>query len=207
MSSKKVLCLGDSLTDCGRLFSEDPLGDGYVSLLHASLKENGREYTFINRGVDGFTVSRLCDNARSHYLSLKPDRITILIGINDIGIMMNTNRTETQREALMKDFFSHYEQLLCTLRIATKDILLMEPFVFPYPLEFSLWEPYQKQMSLGIRALADAYRLPFLPLQEVLTASAAESGYSAITTDGVHLTRMGHAILAEQLNSFFTSDL
>lgn len=34
----RILCLGDSITDCGRLFSADPLGKGYgeAALLSAS---------------------------------------------------------------------------------------------------------------------------------------------------------------------------
>lgn len=195
----KILCLGDSLTDCNRLFSEDPLGDGYVSILSHCSENQIQKYRFINRGVDGFTVSRLLDLSRSQYLSLQPDRITILIGINDISLMLNTNRTEAQRQALMDQFCKNYEQLIRTLRIATKEIVLMEPFVFPYPAEFRLWEPYVKTMSERIAALTEKYNLTFLPLQETLSEAAGIYGFPAITIDGVHLTEKGHAILTEQL--------
>ena len=33
----RILCLGDSITDCGRLFSADPLGKGYVKQLYCLL--------------------------------------------------------------------------------------------------------------------------------------------------------------------------
>ena len=76
-----LLCLGDSITDCGRFFSDSPLGDGYVRILSEKLKSAGMDYKITNCGVDGFTVARLLENARN-YLSIGGDIITILIGIN-----------------------------------------------------------------------------------------------------------------------------
>lgn len=204
----KILCLGDSLTDCNRLFSDDPLGEGYVSILNHCAENQHLKYTFLNRGVDGFTVSRLLDLARSQYLTLQPDFITILIGINDIALMMNTNRTDSQKLSLMTGFMHNYETLLRILCFSTKNILLIEPFLFPQPEEFLLWEPYRKTMSEKIADLASQYHLSFLPLQAVLSDAAYKEGFSSITTDGVHLTRKGQDILAEQIKPFlFHSDL
>lgn len=199
----KILCLGDSLTDCNRLFSEDPLGDGYVSMLNSSPENQEERFLYINRGVDGFTVSRLLDNARTQYIALRPDCITILIGINDIALMMNTNRTDSQKQELMWSFFEKYDQLLKTLRFATRRIILMEPFLFPYPAEFACWEPYRQTMSDGILSLAEKYHLSYVPLQKVFTDASSSDNFQDITSDGVHLTSKGHHILTEQLKPFF----
>lgn len=205
---KKVLCLGDSLTDCDRLFSEDPLGNGYVSMLNASPENSAKTFTFINRGVDGFTISRLLDNARSQYVSIRPDLITILIGVNDLSIMMNTNRTEAQKQALMNAFFQKYEQLLQILIFSVREIILMEPFLFPYPEEFAAWEPIRRKMTDGIRILSEHYPVTFLPLQDTLITAAKSEGFSSITIDGVHLTQKGQALVAAQLKPLiYRSDL
>lgn len=196
----KMLCLGDSLTDCNRLFSEDPLGDGYVSILNRHLQNISGDFHFINRGIDGFTVSRLLDHARSQYLSFRADQITILIGINDIALMMNTNRTESQKEAMMNQFFQKYEELIRILR--SSKLLLMEPFIFPWPEEYQSWIPYVQEMSLGIQALAEKYQISFLPLQMVLSEAAYKNGFPSLTSDGVHLTQEGHSILARQIESW-----
>ena len=104
-----------------------------------------------------------------------------------------------------KDFFEKYEQLLQILRFSTKEILLMEPFLFPYPAEFSTWEPERIRMSEGIRLLAEQYHCSFLPLQDLLLSAAEKEGFSAITLDGVHLTRRGQELLTEQLKPFIFS--
>ena len=55
----RLLCLGDSITDCGRLFSADPSGNGYVKILSGLLHNAGYDFSMENRGIDGFTLERL----------------------------------------------------------------------------------------------------------------------------------------------------
>ena len=106
-----LLCLGDSITDCGRILQTPPLGNGYVKQLWDQLSPFSPDLQIINKGIDGFTISRLLQNTDS-YLALKPQIITILIGINDIGLMMNTCRTSALQEQMMNRFSRDYDQLL-----------------------------------------------------------------------------------------------
>ena len=193
-----ILCLGDSITDCGRFFSASPLGDGYVHLLSKQMKTAGTDCKITNYGVDGFTVSRLLENARN-YLSIGGDIITILIGINDIGLMMNTDRSEDQKKEMMSTFCTHYEELLTILIKSGGRIILMEPFIFPWPAEYRNWIPYVKNMSKKIENLAKQYHLPYIFLHDDLNAEARRYGLDTITPDGIHLTAQGHEILAQKL--------
>ena len=193
-----ILCLGDSITDCGRFFSASPLGDGYVHLLSKQMKTAGTDCKITNCGVDGFTVSRLLENARN-YLSIGGDIITILIGINDIGLMMNTDRSEDQKKEMMSTFCTHYEELLTILIKSGGRIILMEPFIFPWPAEYRNWIPYVKNMSKKIENLAKQYHLPYIFLHDDLNAEARRYGLDTITPDGIHLTAQGHEILAQKL--------
>lgn len=194
-----LLCLGDSITDCGRLFSAAPLGYGYVQILAEKLKKDGRNWQLTNCGVDGFTIHRLLENAPSQYLPLHADIITILIGINDIGLMMNTCRTSAQQAQMMEDFFAKYNRLLEILSSANCRIILMEPFLFPWPAEFCTWMPHVRTMSRGIADLAEKYQLPYLPLHDSLNEEARKYGLDYLTEDGIHLTRQGHEFLAKKL--------
>lgn len=238
----RILCLGDSVTDCGRLWYEPPLGNGYVKIMdrlaahaadHPGLRfssssgaegkgfpvKNAGKPEFVNRGIDGLTVERLLRNVEA--ANIPADIITVLIGINDIGLMMNTNRTPEQQKDMMQTFFRNYERLLDTLRSSLSiasdtnphtnefsvpahkkrapQIILMEPFIFPYPDHYKLWIPLVQTMSQGIHALSDQYHLPYLLLQEDLTAAGERNGWDFITTDGIHLTAQGHRILAGKL--------
>lgn len=195
----RLLCLGDSITDCGRLFAYPPLGNGYVQKLHDKLKASGDFWTIKNCGVDGFTVSRLLENAAHRYSPFHADIVTILIGINDIGLMMNTNRSTEQKEAMLQKFLKDYEKLLRELTSPGCRILLMEPFLFPYPEEYLAWFPHLHSMSEGIGNLAEKYNLPYLSLHERLNCEAQKQGVHFITTDGIHLTDRGHEIISDIL--------
>lgn len=193
-----LLCIGDSITDCDRLFSNSVLGKGYVSMI---AKKCSSRWQITNRGVDGFTVTRLLQNV-PEYRSLCPDVISILIGINDIALMMNTNRTSEQQKQMMERFFENYRLLLEQLSYTKRKIILMEPFLFPWPAQFRCWFPLLHTMSQGIRQMAAEYHLPFVPLQAPLNTEASLYGYDMVTTDGVHLTPQGHEVIADALFPF-----
>lgn len=193
-----LLCIGDSITDCGRLFSDSPLGNGYVRLLSDHLHNTGFDISVENRGVDGFTVNRLLHNTAG-YLSSSPDIITILIGINDIGLMMNTRRTPGQQYQMLNKFSDDYQLLVRRLQIPSRRLLLLEPFIFPCPDMYKLWLPLLSSMSSHISDIARRNRSPFIPLHRQLNNAASVYGISSITTDGVHLTRQGHLIIEQLL--------
>lgn len=213
----QIICLGDSITDCGHLLDDFPLGNGYVQMLSKMLQKeipvrqpdshsdssrlfSSNTVQIKNYGFDGFTVVRVLDNIRQHRISLHCSPVvTLLIGINDIGLMMNTDRTASQQKQMMAEFCEHYDELLKLLTADARQVILMEPFIFPHPEEYRTWIPYVQTMSDNIQHLASKYRLPFLPLHDALNRKAAEQGFNAITTDGIHLTAYGHKLLAEKL--------
>lgn len=194
-----LLCLGDSITDCGRLFQNPPLGSGYVYLLSQKLKENKMNLRITNCGVDGFTTSRLLANAELFYLPLKADVITILIGINDIGLIMNTSFLPGQQEKILNHSLAQYRKLLLCLSQANCPIILMEPFIFPWPLEYQNWISPVRNMSQGIGHLAEEFHCPFIRLHDFLNEQAQLLGTETLTPDGIHLTETGHHLLAEKL--------
>lgn len=112
---------------------------------------------------------------------------------------MNTDRTDSQKEQMMREFATHYNELLNLLTTDARQVILMEPFIFPHPEEYETWIPYVHTMSDIIRQLSVRFRLPFLPLHNYFNKEATQSGFDAITTDGIHLTLYGHKLLAEKL--------
>ena len=207
-----LLCLGDSITDCGRLFSPDPLGNGYVKQLSVLLHAAGRHFSIENKGIDGFTLEKFLHNIDGWITACDPDIVTVLIGINDIGIMMNTRRTPQQQQTLMKEFSVRYEILIRNLSAiqhttpspSTLKLFVLEPFIFPWPQCYISWMPLLTQMSGQILKISKKYRAVFVPLQDALIKEASRVGMDAITIDGIHLTPLGHQFLAEKIYSSIT---
>ena len=125
-----MTCFGDSITDCGHCFSPDFLGDGYVKMLAGRFHREGYEIQMRNCGTDGFTVQRLLQRVKTDS-TIIGNLAAVLIGINDIGMMMNTDRTPAQQEEMMGSFQEHYLELLTILTKSSCSVILMEPFVFP----------------------------------------------------------------------------
>ena len=210
-----LICLGDSLTDCDHCFSRDLLGSGYVKMLSERFAKEGQEYTIRNYGTDGFTIQRLLKRVQTDDIwTVFSDPqsqnsanliITILIGINDVSLIESTCRTAKQKEKMLKDFQLYYLELLTILTKLTDHIILAEPFLFPCPAYLKNWYPTLEQIRSAIQKLAQQFQIPFLSLHRELKEQADRYGYSAITEDGVHLTKQGQEFLASRFYDCITS--
>ena len=85
--NQTLLFIGDSITDCGRQeLPYAPLGCGYVNFaanfLLASIPH--LNLTIENRGIGGNSTRDLRDRWQEDCLDLKPDIVSVMIGINDL---------------------------------------------------------------------------------------------------------------------------
>ena len=189
---KNFVFLGDSITDAERLWLPEynGLGNGYVQLLAEKLSH---EFTVINKGHDSFTLPFLLRNLKTDCLSFSPAAVSILIGINDIGVAKNTGKSLRAQE-----FASNYDTLIRRLLEASiSSVFLLSPFVFSRPQEYLNWLPEVREVENTIENLARQYQLPFLPLQERMQESEKQYGTEMLTPDGIHLTPFGHELLAK----------
>lgn len=197
-----ILFLGDSITDCNHLFDSENLGDGYVRLISEQINTPDKNYQVRNMGNNGFTVSAVRRLWKRSCIHLQPDLITILIGINDLAVIKNTGITPSVGLAQFRDT---YQNLLEEIRMITDcPLILMEPFIFPHPAEYLLWEKELAAMNHVIKELALSNGAALLPLWENLQLAANKSGLSSVTTDGIHLTEEGHKIVAESWLDFYS---
>src|SRR4030042_7163758 len=82
-----VLFQGDSITDADRNpFDLGDLGSGYVAMVAERFSAVHPEVgaVFLNRGVSGDRIRDLRSRWQEDCLSLKPDVVSILVGINDV---------------------------------------------------------------------------------------------------------------------------
>ena len=189
---KNFVFLGDSITDAERLWIPEynGLGNGYVQLLAEKLSNN---FTVINKGHDSFTLPFLLRNLECDCLSFSPASVSILIGINDIGVAKNTGKSLRAQE-----FADNYDTLIRRLLEASiSSVFLLSPFVFSRPQEYLNWLPEVREVENTIEALARQYQLPFLPLQERMQESEKQYGTEMLTPDGIHLTPFSHELLAK----------
>ena len=137
---KQYLFLGDSITDADHLFDPANLGYGYVSLL--ARRPEYADARFVNRGHEGFTIERVLQMLRRDGIGGHWDAITLLAGVNDIPVELFTSHSRIPLE-----FSAFYREVLDLLCQHTSTILLLEPFLFDEPAEYSAWHPYIEKES------------------------------------------------------------
>lgn len=195
-----IVFLGDSITDAGRIGSLSGLGTGYVNQIADHMQQTKQDWHIINKGVDGFTSARVLQNLPVDCLTVQPDCVCILVGINDVGLIMNTVASDADKLYLFEDCLRDYHQLLFDITQSTDArVLTVEPFIFPHPAEYENWLPWQQKFAKQVKKLSRNYGAEFIPVHDRLNEAAKKDGYDTITTDGIHLTEAGHQILADAI--------
>ena len=194
-----LLFVGDSITDCGRghpVGEGENLGDGYVSIINENLTNNYPEnkIQIINTGVGGDRVVDLEARWQTDVLDLKPDYLSIKIGINDVWRQFDSVYVIDQ---ISKNVFEKvYEKLIRKTLPTVKGLIL----VSPYYIESDKNEPMRKMMDeylLIVKMLAEKYNLPFVNTQEGFDEYLKVNTYGTLTLDKVHPNRKGHDIIAD----------
>jgi len=189
-----VLFQGDSITDSGRKRDQPgDLGQGYVAQIAAWFTAAHPEVvaTFLNRGVGGDRVKDLAARWDDDCLALKPDWLTVFVGINDCWRRYDSN-DPTSAEA----YASGYRTLLTRARAAGMRLILMEPFVVPWPADRAAWREDLDPKIEAVRSLATEFGALHVPLDALFAEACSIRPAREWAADGVHPTPAGHALIA-----------
>lgn len=201
-SNSTLLMIGDSITDCGRVSPvaevfRDSLGYGYVKLIHnlLAVASPQRHIRIINRGISGNTVRNLAARWQSDVLDLKPDWLSILIGINDVWPKFDACQPDEWFVSI-DEYASTLERLILTTWPQLKGIVLMTP----YCIESNRADPMRAMMDLYgdvVRQLAGQYQTILVDTQAAFDCVLTEVHPTVLALDRVHLKPTGHMILAQ----------
>jgi len=186
----RILFQGDSITDGNRGRSADPnhiLGHGYVFIIaarHGAAFPNLR-LDFINRGVSGNTVLDLENRWQRDTLDLKPDVLSILIGVNDNG-----------KGVPLDQYEQVYDKLITKAKAANPmlKLVLGEPFVKPTG---TINEGIRKRQEIVAR-LADKHGAAIVHFQRVFDEATKLAPADYWIWDSVHPTYRGHQLMADE---------
>ena len=195
-----ILFQGDSITDCDRQRDgKFDMGAGYANLLASMLLYEMPEMnlTFYNRGISGNRIIDMYARFKEDGFNLKPNIISILIGINDVwhefsrGVGVNATKFEKIYDMLLDEAKS--------INPNTKFILL-EPFVLEGGLpigDYKTWVEVLKERQEIVQNLAKKYDAVFVPLQNEFNKACTIKQDTYWLWDGVHPTPAGHMLIAQ----------
>ncbi len=194
----RYLFQGDSITDAGRGDYENPgdMGCGYPRLLEAELTFEDKSAQVLNCGISGNRVVDLLARWRKDALNLKPDVLTILIGVNDVWHEFGGHN------GVREELFEKVYRLLLeeTLRaLPDVKIILMGAYVIHGPSTDGDWEVFDSEVRARrevTRRLAEEFHLGFVDLQKAFDDACQKALAAHWSGDGVHPTAAGHMLIA-----------
>ena len=226
MKKTRILFTGDSITDVYRTdvvramegwldpaltaqerqsSTNSVLGMGYPLLAAAQLsaEEPGR-YEFLNRGISGNRVVDLDARIKVDCINLRPDVISIMIGVNDVWHELGDHNGVDAPK-----FRRVYQGMLqeITQALPGVKLILLEPYVLQGPATQEHWDTFRREVDLRreiTRELAKDYwekedlYIPCIDTQKLFDQAAARSYPGDWTADGVHPTPAGHWLLAQE---------
>ena len=196
-----ILFQGDSITDCGRAagpaagYSNGGMGPGYPALVMARTMRDypAREWNFLNRGISGNRIVDLYARWRVDCLNLKPDVLSIMIGVNDVWHEENRNGVDAPR------FERFYRELLKWTKSELPEIrlVILEPFIVMSSDATSKMRPEVVKRAEVAKAVAQEFGAAFVPLQRLFDEASRLAPPAFWAADGVHPSPAGHQLIAD----------
>jgi lysophospholipase L1-like esterase len=197
-----VLFQGDSITDAGRK-KDDPaanspaaLGKGYAWLAAAELLVDrpGDNLKIFNRGISGNKVYQLAERWQTDCLDLKPDVLSILIGVNDFA-----HKHKHGYDGSVEKYEADYRALVERTKNAMPNVRLIicEPFVLKVDAVDGSWFPEFDGYRAAAKRVAESAGATFVPFQAMFDQAVKVAPPQRWAEDGVHPTNDGSALMAD----------
>jgi lysophospholipase L1-like esterase len=199
--NQKLVMIGDSITDCERarpvgegLF--EAIGKGYVAQVEALLSSTypQRQIRVVNMGSSGNTVRDLKARWQSDVIDLKPDWLSIMIGINDVWRQYDTPHIK-ESHVYLDEYRMTLNELVQQTKSHVKGIVLMTPFYIE-PNANDAMRATMDQYGQTVKAIAEDNGTLYVDTQAAFTPVLKEIYPAALGWDRVHPNMVGHMVLA-----------
>ncbi|BDI29885.1 lipase [Capsulimonas corticalis] len=199
--NSKLVMIGDSITDAGRAQPDgeglgDALGHGYVALVDALL---GATYPYhpiriINKGTGGNTVRDLKRRWQADVIDLKPDFVSIMIGINDVWRQFDSPK-QVDSHVYIEEYEATLNDLIARTKSAGATVILMTPFY----IESNRDDAMRAQMDRYgevVKRLALTHDSILVDTQAGFDSILSHIYSATLCWDRVHPSKTGHMAIA-----------
>lgn len=199
--NEKLLMIGDSITDCER---KRPIGEGrgagvgkgYVSLVEVLLNTfyPDRSIRVVNMGWGGNKVRDLKERWQTDVIDLKPDWLSVMIGINDVWRQFDDPLMK-EIHVLPDEYESTLRKLVADTRPLVKGLILMTPY-FLEPNRDDAMRRMMDSYGLIVKRIAEENECLFIDTQAAFDEFLAHTHPAALAADRIHPNLTGHMVLA-----------
>jgi lysophospholipase L1-like esterase len=202
-----ILFQGDSITDAGRdrkrdSIPNDPraMGTGYAFNIASRLQADrpNDNLKMFNRGNSGWKVPQLADSWERNCISIKPDVLSIMIGVNDFW---HTIAFGAKFKGTVKTYETDYRALLkrTVKELPGIKIVICEPFALKCGKHVNdSWFPIFDQYRAVAAKMADEFDAPFVAFQKMFDNAAKDTPLQYWARDGIHPSNPGAQLMAQE---------
>jgi lysophospholipase L1-like esterase len=201
-SDDTLLFQGDSITDAGRDRNRESnandaraLGTGYALFAASQLLADRADagLKIYNRGISGNKVFQLAERWDKDCIALKPNVVSILIGVNDIWHTLNGKYNGTV-EIYERDYRALLERT--QRQLPGVRLVVCEPFVLHCGAVNDKWFPEFDGYRAAARRVATDFHAVFVPFQAMFDQAVKVAEPRHWAADGVHPTLAGASLMA-----------
>lgn len=200
----RIVFAGDSVTDMG---SDQPVGEGqrtdtlgrsYVRVIDNMLTAYYPELHIrvTNSGISGNTSRNLLERFDRDVVSLKPDWVSICIGINDVWRQFDSPSI-TDGHVLPDEYESNLRKMIESVKDNVKGIFLLSPYYMEPNNEDAMRARMDEYVAICAK-LAKKYGCIYIDFQKLYENFCKIRHSTSIAWDRVHPNQVGATLMARE---------
>ncbi len=207
----RIVFAGDSVTDMG---SDNPVGEGlfeslgrsYVRVIENMLVAWYPELNIriTNSGISGNTSRDLLERFDRDVVSLKPDYVSICIGINDVWRQFDCPAIP-ELSVMPEEYERNIEKMILAVKDNVKGVFICSPYYIEPNREDTMRRRIDEYVEI-CRALAEKYGCFFVDFQRVYADFCKTHHSCYIAWDRVHPNQMGATLMAREFLKYCDFD-
>lgn len=198
----RIVFAGDSVTDMG---STSPVGEGlfdnvgrsYVRVIENMLAAYYPE-VFVrvtNSGISGNTSRDLRARFDRDVVDLKPDWVSICIGINDVWRQFDSPAI-TSSQVMPDEYENNLEEMILKVKDNVKGIFILTPYYIE-PNKDDKMRARMDEYGKICKKLAEKYNCIFVDFQKMYSDYCTFRHSSYIAWDRIHPNQIGATLMAK----------
>ncbi len=198
--NSRIVFLGDSITDVkfNRRMNYKLHGRKiYAVQLAKKLKKQNKTLKLFYRGIASDRTYLVYDRLTKDCISLKPDIVIMLIGVNDAW----ENYVPEQYPPLKRPMEVHMQEIYRRLRaeLDNVQILYLMPFMIDTVKEKKSFHKVLDKFRESLKKMALDNGADIIDLQAVFNEEQKKTASKLLATDGIHPTNEGHRVIADAI--------
>jgi len=199
----RIVFAGDSVTDMG---SENPVGEGlfdnvgrgYVRVVENMLAVYYPEIRVrvTNSGISGNTSRDLLARFDRDVVSLKPDWVSICIGINDVWRQFDSPAI-TDAQVMPEEHRSNVEEMILRVKDKVKGVFVLSPYIME-PNRNDMMRARMDEYVAICHELAQKHGCVFVDFQQMYEDYCSIRHSSYIAWDRIHPNQVGATLMARE---------